>query len=610
MSIPRRRYDRSDAEKLDLFSWRTLHLQATVPHVDLVFPSPAAARRHDSITTIDRSYCEERNHHAFPFRAYVSNSRLVQKVTQATGESYARCNNRAAVDNAFYYPVDVMSSRYISNAEHDSIYCINFNLRPGEPWIQDQHLQHSLTGITGYIAGDAFFALYQAHPEYEYAALVRSEDKAAVVRKAYPSVRIVLGGLDDAELLKKEAAASDIVLHAADASDNEGAAHAIAAGLAAGHSKERPGFWLHTGGTGILVYSDVDAGNLGVPSDKEYNDWSGVRELTTLPDHAFHRNVDKIVLDASAAHPDAVKTCIVCPPTIYGKGRGPASTRGRQVYELAHLILTKRYVPVIGEGRARWNNVHVADLAQVYVLLVEAAAAGNVSPEIWGERGYMVVENGEHYWTELAEEIARAAEERGYVDGKLQRNALEEKAAKEQAGFEAISWGLNSRAKAERANKTLGWKPTATLRDEVPDCLLSPFQKSQPHPPPPRPNPPSAKQKNNRTKTKNKNPHGARHQPDLLDHPPAQNPPLARSRRRLGIVGPDLCARRLSRLDVDVRADDHGIRAKTIVRSVQSNPSSKMFLNARRGGDTLADDDCSNKTNSKTSWRDSTSTRK
>jgi hypothetical protein len=37
-----------------------------------------------------------------------------------------------------------------------------------------------------------------------------------------------------------------------------------------------------------------------------------------LPDEAFHRNVDKIVLEAGAQHAASVKTAVVCPPTIYG----------------------------------------------------------------------------------------------------------------------------------------------------------------------------------------------------------------------------------------------------------------------------------------------------
>lgn len=105
----------------------------------------------------------------------------------------------------------------------------------------------------------------------------------------------------------------------ADASDHVGAANAIAAGLAAGHTKENPGYWLHTGGTGILTFEDTDKGIFGNRSDKVYDDWDGVDELVNLPDHAFHRNVDKIVLDTAAKHSDVIKVALVCPPTIYGK---------------------------------------------------------------------------------------------------------------------------------------------------------------------------------------------------------------------------------------------------------------------------------------------------
>jgi len=106
---------------------------------------------------------------------------------------------------------------------------------------------------------------------------------------------------------------------AADASDHAGAAKAIAAGLVAGHTKENPGYWLHTGGTGILTFEDSDRGVYGNKSEKVYDDWEGVEELLTLPDHAFHRNVDQLVLETGAKHADVLKTALVCPPTIYGK---------------------------------------------------------------------------------------------------------------------------------------------------------------------------------------------------------------------------------------------------------------------------------------------------
>jgi hypothetical protein len=103
----------------------------------------------------------------------------------------------------------------------------------------------------------------------------------------------------------------------ADASDHEGAAKAIAKGLASGHSKENPGFWLHTGGAGILCWETMrDDNKLGEWSEREYNDWTAVQDLVNLPEDAFHKNVDTVVLSSGN---EAVKTAILCPPTIYGR---------------------------------------------------------------------------------------------------------------------------------------------------------------------------------------------------------------------------------------------------------------------------------------------------
>ncbi|KAH4041032.1 hypothetical protein HBI26_078980 [Parastagonospora nodorum] len=327
-----------------------------------------------------------------------------------------------------------------------------------------------ITGATGYIGGDTLFALYDKHSDYEVTALVRTEEKAQPVKKAFPNIRIVLGDLDNSKVLEEESAKADVVIHTADASDHEGAAKAIAKGLASGHSKEKPGFYLHTGGAGILCWETMrDDNKLGEWSEREYNDWTAVQDLTDLPKDAFHKNVDDLVLSSGS---EAVKTAILCPPTIYGRGRGPSHQRSRQAYELAHLVLTGKYVPIIGQGKARWNNVHVADLVQLFVLLTEAAVNNNTDSELWNEKGYYLVENGEHLWADLARLMGKRAHELGLVDKKLEENSLGKEKAIDQAGFEAVSWGFNSRGKAVRAKKVVGWEPKAPSIEDTVDEIL------------------------------------------------------------------------------------------------------------------------------------------
>ena len=107
---------------------------------------------------------------------------------------------------------------------------------------------------------------------------------------------------------------------------------------------------------------------------------------------------------------------------------------------MSKLILSANFIPIIGEGKARWNNVHVADLSDLYVLLCEAAVARNLDQEIWGPRGYYLAENGEHLWSDIAKMIGQLAEQMGYIKSP-ETKTLSRDAALEQAGFEAESWG-------------------------------------------------------------------------------------------------------------------------------------------------------------------------
>lgn len=243
-----------------------------------------------------------------------------------------------------------------------------------------------------------------------------------------------------------------------------------------------------------MTYQDTDANRYGQALAYEpYNDLEGIDALTGLPDHAFHRNVDKIVLAAAAQA--AIKAAIICPPTIYGKGRGVGNTKSRQVYVMSNMTLKRGRAPIIGTGKASMDNVHVHDLTDLYIKMVDAAL--NPKPEIdehiWGPKeGYLLAEGGYHVWGEVAQWVAEAAHAKGYIkdttlevsfpavpfsppvlEGLLTMGKpLDVEEAKEIAGFEAASYGLNSRGQAKRARKYLGWNPTApSLKEEVPNIV-------------------------------------------------------------------------------------------------------------------------------------------
>ncbi|GKT43210.1 uncharacterized protein ColSpa_03391 [Colletotrichum spaethianum] len=336
-----------------------------------------------------------------------------------------------------------------------------------------------LTGVTGYIGGDAFYALFDKHPEYEYSLLVRNEERAAPVKKAYPKVRIVIGTLHDADVIEKEAAAADVVvpnvqirLDTADSADDEPSAKSIAKGLAAGHSPDQPGFWIHVSGTGMLQWYDSKHNRYGEAPlpDQDYHDIRDIDRILNFPDEALHRNVDKVVL---AANSPAVRVAIVAPPTIYSSGRGPVNQRSIQVPALAQAALEKGFAPIIAPGKTEWDNVHVHDLSRLFVTLVEATRDGskNADPEVFGPKAYYFVESGTHAWSDVAKWVAEEAYKQGYLPAPLTKEVTM-KEALQSDGVANNSWGLNSKSKAERARKYLGWEAKEkSLREDIPELI-------------------------------------------------------------------------------------------------------------------------------------------
>ncbi|TDZ40289.1 Uncharacterized protein C8035_v003640 [Colletotrichum spinosum] len=330
-----------------------------------------------------------------------------------------------------------------------------------------------LTGVTGYVGGDAFYTLYEKHPEYDYSLLVRTEERAGVVRKAYPNVRIVIGSNSDSEILEEEAAAADVVIHTADSADDVPSAQAITKGLANGHSAEKPGYYIHLSGTGILIwYDQVNEryGEAPLP-EQEYHDIRDISRLLSLPDDAVHRNVEKVVLAANSSSP-AVRTAVLLPPTIYGTGRGPQNRRSIQIPALARATLEKGFAPVVAPGQTEWDNIHVHDLSNFFTRLVEATqdAKLNSDQEVFGAHGYFILESGTHKWADVAAWIAEEAHAQGFLPAPLTKEVTMKEVL--HSGPVAGSWALNSKGRTERAKKYLGFETKAkSVKEEIPELI-------------------------------------------------------------------------------------------------------------------------------------------
>lgn len=250
--------------------------------------------------------------------------------------------------------------------------------------------------------------------------------------------------------------------------DHEASATAIIKGLSTRQS-DKPGYLIHTSGTGILMYTDLDQKMFGEDATKVYDDWDNVQEMFTIPDHAPHRNVDKIVQSAGSVH--TVKRAIVCPPCIYGAGRGPGNRTSIQVPSLARCTLQQGHGIQVGAGKTYWTEIHVHDLSDLYLKLVEAAASGS-GAATWNDQGYYFCESGDIVWGQVAHEVAKSAHKQGFIRDDQVKAYSSEEAEKIQKAGSAL-WGCNSRCRAIRAGKLLEWKATSPkLKDEIDATVL------------------------------------------------------------------------------------------------------------------------------------------
>lgn len=251
--------------------------------------------------------------------------------------------------------------------------------------------------------------------------------------------------------------------------DHVPSATAIAKGVTY-HTPENPVWLIHTSGTGILTYEDFRNNTWGIERQKEFNDWDGIKEVTSLPDDALHRDVDKIILAAGRGNPAAVKTAIVCPPTIYGPGRGPGNQKSVQAYWLTQAVLKRKQGLLVGEGKNIWHQVHVQDLSDVYLALGEAAAQGG-GKATWGDEGYYFAENGSFVWGDIQRAVAKAAFEKKLISSPDVEPIPDAKVT-ELNKFGLYAWGSNSRGHAIRARKLFGWSPKKqSLLDLVPHIV-------------------------------------------------------------------------------------------------------------------------------------------
>lgn len=280
-----------------------------------------------------------------------------------------------------------------------------------------------LTGATGYIGGSVAAGLIAAG--HQVRGLVRSSERAEDLRAR--GIEPLIGSLDDSALLAEAAHEAEAVVNAANA-DHRAAAEAMLTALA-GSGKP----FLHTSGSSI-----VGTRAKGEATDAIFDE--------TTPFEPSPARAARVALnrDILAAAENGVRTVIVCPSLIYGLGRGLAP-HSMQVPWLIMLARKQGVAKHIGPGSNVWSHVHIDDLVDLYLLTLDKAPPG----------AFYFAEHGEASMREVCQAINRLLG----IAGEPQSMTLEEAATEWGEGPANDTMASNSRVRAIRARRELGWTP-------------------------------------------------------------------------------------------------------------------------------------------------------
>ncbi|HZP75481.1 MAG TPA: NAD-dependent epimerase/dehydratase family protein [Pseudolabrys sp.] len=286
-------------------------------------------------------------------------------------------------------------------------------------------------GGSGYIGGSVAERLRAEG--HAVLAQVRSAENAARVRER--DMEPVQATLTELSAIAAAAKRADAVINAADA-ENAMLALSVLDALA-GSGK----CFIQTSGSSVIADRACGEG-----SEAIFNEDT---PCTPLPERAARVAIDNLVLAAAQC---GLRTIVIRPALIYGRGHGLK----RHSIQLPKLIEVARAYGVarhVGRGLNIWSHVHIEDVIALYLRALKDAPAGSL----------FYAENGETSWKDMAASVSRALG----LGGATQDWPLEEALA--ALGVGAItSYGSNSRVRADKARRMLGWTPKhSAILDEI-----------------------------------------------------------------------------------------------------------------------------------------------
>ncbi|THU78648.1 NAD(P)-binding protein [Dendrothele bispora CBS 962.96] len=319
-----------------------------------------------------------------------------------------------------------------------------------------------ITGATGYIGGSVLNRLLQRSDlmsSLDIRVLVRSPEKAKKFEQF--GFTPVIGSHADESVVVPAVSEVDILIATTDCDNLEAAQIALKGMKKRFDSTGKQPVYIECSGTGVYVEQSG-----GMHSTDTVYDDANPDQIETLAPTQPHRNVDLEILAADKE--GYIKAYFILPPTVWGIATGPLVDAGlvnphsRQIPVLIKACLQHRRGGMVGAGKNVWNNVEIHELADFFIILLDAVL-NNKAGLGHGREGFYNTVNGEHTHYQLAESISKALVELGLGDNPTPSTFTKEEEEK-YLSFWAPFYGTNSRCLATRA-KALGWNPKKTTDD-------------------------------------------------------------------------------------------------------------------------------------------------
>ncbi|WP_292008463.1 NAD-dependent epimerase/dehydratase family protein [Chryseobacterium sp.] len=280
-----------------------------------------------------------------------------------------------------------------------------------------------ITGVTGYIGGSIAVKLLAKN--YQVYGLVRKDTDIEVLTSM--GMHCIKGDIHNENIIRSAIAETDAIIHTADSADDAYSVDNIINTLQ-GSGKT----FIFTSGSAIF----------GGKENGEKKDFVFTEDIPLQPRLEM---VSRVLINQhilrSAQH--NIRSIVIVPTMVYGTGLG-LKKESIQIPSLIKFSKEKGFGVYFGKGENIWSNLHIEDLADLYILALEKAKAGSI---YYAENGYASIKD-----------LAHKISEHYHL---LPPQSLKVEEAVDRFGPAGGYFGFasNSFCNSDKARKELGWNP-------------------------------------------------------------------------------------------------------------------------------------------------------